>query len=70
MLSQFMGNPYEIHWKDAKRFIQYLQWAIEYGMEYNNRLNIELMGSDWVGDQDDRKSTTFYAFNIGFGILQ
>jgi hypothetical protein len=39
-------------------------------MEYNNRLNIELMGSDWVGDQDDRKSTTFYAFNIGFGILQ
>ena len=70
MLSQFMGNPHEIHWKDANRFIQYLQWAIEYGMEYNNRLNIELMGSDWVGDQDDRKSTTFYAFNIGFGILK
>ena len=70
MLSQFMGNPHESHWKDAKRFIQYLQWAIEYGMEYNNRLNIELMGSDWVGDQDDRKSTTFYAFNIGFGIFQ
>jgi hypothetical protein len=72
ILSQFMANPLEVHWNATKRVLRYLQGNISFGIEYTNHLNVELTGysdSDWVGDPDDRKSTTSYAFSIGSGVV-
>jgi hypothetical protein len=71
ILSQFMAKPHDNHWKEAKRVIQYLKGTVDFGIEYTNHLNVELIGysdSDWTGDPDDRKSTTGYAFSIGSGL--
>jgi hypothetical protein len=49
-----------------------LKGTVDFGIEYINHLNVELIGysdSDWVGDPDDIKSTTRYPFSLGFGIV-
>ena len=49
-----------------------MKGTIDFGIEYTNDFDVELTGfsdSDWVGDLDDMKSTTGYAFSIGSGIV-
>jgi hypothetical protein len=61
ILSQFMAKPRENHWKATKRVLRYLKGIIDFGIEYTNDFDVEMTGfSDWVGDPDDRKSTTGY----------
>ena len=72
ILSQFMAKPHESHWIPAKRVLRYLKGTINFGIEYTNACNVELIDhfdSDWVGNPDDRKSTTGYIFNIGSGAI-
>lgn len=72
ILTQFMAKPHESHWIVAKRVLQYLNGTINFGIEYTNSCNVELIGhsdSDWVGIPYDRKSTTEYIFNIGLGAI-
>jgi hypothetical protein len=62
-----MAKPHDNQWKVAKRVIRYLNGTVDFGIEYTNHLNVELIGysdSDWVGDPYDRKSTTEYALVI------
>ena len=62
-----MAKPYDNHLKIAKRVIRYLEGTIDFGIEYNNDLNLKLTSysnSDWVGDLNDRKYTIEYAFSI------
>jgi len=72
ILSQFMAKPHESHWITAKRVLRYLKGTINFGVEYTNACNVELIGhshSDWARNPDDRKSTIAYVFNIGSGAI-
>lgn len=43
-----------------------------FGIKYTNKFDVKLTGyshSDWVKNHDERKSTTWYTFGIGSGIM-
>jgi hypothetical protein len=70
LVSRFMQEPHELHWKDAKRILRYIRGTHTYGIHYSSYGNTNLVGytdSDWVGDLDDRKSTSGYVFHLGSG---
>ena len=65
-----MQQPHDIHWKEAKRILQYIQGTRTYGIHYAADSELELVGytdSDWVGDSINRKSTSGYVFMFGGG---
>ncbi|XP_034710447.1 uncharacterized mitochondrial protein AtMg00810-like [Vitis riparia] len=62
----------EIHLLAAKGIFQYLQGTKEFGLFYKNGEKSYLFGftdSDYVGDLDDRKSTSGYVFMMGTGAV-
>ena len=72
ILSQFMAKPNEIHWKVAKKVLRCLKGTINFGLLYTDKFDVQLAGfsdSDWVGNVNDRRYTTGYAFNIGSGVV-
>ena len=55
-----MKNPHEVHWKEAKNILQYVQGTKSFGVHYAASSSLELVGfsySDWAGDPTDRNST-------------
>ena len=65
-----MQQPHGVHWKEAKRILQYIQGTRTYDIHYVADSELELVGyidSDWVGDSIDRKSTSRYVFMFGGG---
>ncbi|CAL2226911.1 unnamed protein product [Prunus armeniaca] len=70
LLARFMHNPSKKHYGAAKRVLRYIQGTIDYGIEYvagKSALLIGYCDSDWSGSEDDRKSTSGYAFSFGSG---
>ena len=68
VISRYMECPIEIHLLAAKRIFQYLQGTKEFGLFYKNEEKLDLfsfLDSDSVGDLDDKKSTSRYAFMMG-----
>lgn len=64
--ARFCNNPKESHWKLVKRILSYLRGTLDYGIQYDDPNNVELVmysDADWAGDQLDRKSVSGY---IGF----
>ena len=69
-VSRYMQQPHDLHWKAAKRILQYIQGTRTYGIHYAADSELELVGytdSDWVGDSIDQKSTSGYVFMFGGG---
>ncbi|CAL2265706.1 unnamed protein product [Prunus armeniaca] len=69
-LARFMHNPFKKHYRAAKRVLRYIQGTIDYGIEYvagKSALLIGYCDSDWSGFEEDRKSTSEYAFSFGSG---
>jgi len=65
-------KPCETHWKAPKKVLRYLKGTINCGLMYNDEFDVQLAGfsdSDWTGNPDDRRSTTGYAFNLGYGVV-
>jgi hypothetical protein len=65
-----MQEPHELHWKDAKRILRYVQGTITFGIHYATDSTLDLIGfidSDWAGDSIDRKSTSGYSLSLGSG---
>ena len=57
-----------MHLLAAKRILRYLQGTRDFRLWYKKGEQSELIGftdSDYAGDQDDRKSTSGYAFMFG-----
>ncbi|CAL8999891.1 unnamed protein product, partial [Prunus brigantina] len=72
LLARFMHSHSKKHYGAAKRVLRYIQGTIDYGIEYvagNSALLIGYCDSDWSGSEDDRKSTSGYAFSFGSGTL-
>ena len=70
VVSSYMQHPHDIHWKAAKRILQYIQGTKTYDIHYVVDSELELVGytdSDWVGDSIDWKSTSRYVFMFGGG---
>jgi hypothetical protein len=69
-VSMFMQEPHELHWKDAKHILRYIQGTITFGIHYVADSTLDLIGftdSDWAGDNIDHKSTSGYSLSLGFG---
>lgn len=65
LVSRYMENPSEQHLSAAKRILRYVQGTREFGIQYKRGGEPSLVGfvdSDYAGDEDDRKSTSGYAF--------
>ena len=63
-----MEKPKESNWLAAKRILRYIKGTVDFGLlfSYNNDATLyEYSYSDWGGDQDERKSTIGYVFNLG-----
>lgn len=70
MVSSFMQEPHELHWKAAKCILHYIQGTHHYEIHYAVGTGLCLVGytdSDFAGDLDDRKSTFGYNFHLGSG---
>jgi len=60
-LSQFMVEPRQIHWKDAKHVLRYLKGTVHCGMSNAGDGKFLLHGfgdSDWARDASTRRSTS------------
>ena len=68
--SIFMDQPQEIHWKAAKRILNFVQGIRTHGIFYKAKYDLELIGftnSDWESDSIDKKSTSGYVFMLAEG---
>jgi hypothetical protein len=71
-VSKFMQESHELHWKDTKNILSYVQGTITFGIHYGAYYTLYLIrfiDSDWVGDSTDHKSTYGYSVSFGFGII-
>ena len=70
LIAQFMKNPHESGWKEAKRILRYARGTIQFVIHYSIEETSLLIGfndSDRVDDPDGWKSTSGYVFTLGFG---
>ena len=68
IVARFFANPKENHMMVIKRIMRYLKCTEDYGLYSKNNENFELRAyrdADWVGNIDDRKSTSGGAFFLG-----
>ena len=70
VLSQFMSNPGEEHWRGVKRILRYIKGTLSHCLEFvsTNGSKVELSAyadADWAGDRATRKSTSGYISMIG-----
>jgi hypothetical protein len=67
VISRFSSNPTNAHWSAVKRVFRYIASTLDMGLVFRGELQ-PLEGytdSDWAGDQDTRRSTSGYVFNLG-----
>ena len=61
-----------MHWIVAKHVLHYIIGTVEYGLVYEHRGSVQLIGftdADWAGCVEDRKSTLGCCFSIGSGVV-
>ncbi len=67
MLSRFMKQPREKHWRFVVQLLKYVKSTRDYSLVYPNSNNTILTGysdSDHAGDLGDRKSTSGFIFML------
>ena len=65
IVARFSANPKENHLMAVKRIMRYLKGTKEFGLYYKKNEKFELRAytnANWVGNIDDRKSTSGGAF--------
>ena len=63
--SRNMDQPHEIHWKEDKIILNFVQGTRTHEIFYAAKFDLELVGftnSDWESDNKDRKSTSIFFF--------
>ena len=68
--SRYMDQHYEIHWREAKRILNFVQGIRTHGIFYKAKYDFELVGftdSDWEGVNIDQRSTSGYVFMLAEG---
>ena len=68
IVARFLAKSRETHIMAIKRIMRYLKGIEDYGLWYKFGGNLDLKvftDADWVGNLDDRKSTSGGAFFLG-----
>ena len=68
IVARFLAKPRENHMMEIKRILRYLKGTKDYGLWYKFGGNMDLKvftDVDWVGNLDDKKSTSDGAFFLG-----
>jgi hypothetical protein len=68
IVSCFMIEPHELHWKVVKHVLHYIHGNHRYMIHYAMGTSSYLIGYtyyDWQGDLDDHKSTSGYNVYLG-----
>jgi hypothetical protein len=68
VVSKFIQDPQERHWKDAKSIAHYIKCTTDFRIKYCRSLDslVRFSDSNWVGNGDDHKSTSNYVFHFSF----
>ena len=72
LVSKFMKRPTELHQQVVKRVLRYLNGTTKLGTFYKRGAKEKLVAyldSDYVGDIEDRKSTSGYVFLLGSSVV-
>eukprot|EP00253_Pinus_taeda_P006703 PITA_06703 len=76
VLRRFMSKPGKEHWTTVKRVFRYLRGTSDYGLCYQGRPGLDrvldirgFVDEEWVGDLDQRRSTSGYVFNLFGGAV-
>ena len=72
LISRFMDSPKTSHWQAGKRIMRYIARNMNHGILYSTSDDFQLVGyidSDFVGDIEDRRSTSRYAFQLKAGVV-
>jgi hypothetical protein len=70
VVSRYMNEPHDLHWKVAKRILRYVKGTTSFGINYVVGYSLDPVGyinSYWVGDSTDCKSTSGYVLYLGSG---
>ena len=65
--ARYQANPKESHMTSLKRIIKYVKTTADFSVWYNKDTNNVLVGysdTDWAGNVDDRKSTSWGCNNL------
>ncbi|CAL9028469.1 unnamed protein product, partial [Prunus brigantina] len=71
-IRRYMERPTKLHLRAAKRVFRYLKGTTDFGIFFKKKRGPILTGftdSDYVGDLDDRRSTTDHVFMMGSGAI-
>ena len=70
VVSRYMDQPHEVHWRSAKRILNFVQGTRTHGIFYKAKSDLDLIGftdSDWAGDNTDQNSTLGYVSMLAEG---
>ena len=68
ILSRYMQQPRELHWRYVKRLLRYIVFTKHYSLTYSKSSSVEITGytdSDYGSSIEDRKSISGYVFKYG-----
>ena len=71
VVSQYSSKPNDSHWQAVKRIFRYIKGTLDLQLTFRGPLTA-LTGytdADWAGDQDTRRSTSGFVFNLGSGAI-
>ena len=70
--ARYQANPKESHMIALKRIIKHVKTTVDFGVWYSKDINDVLAGysdTDWVGNANDRKSTSGGCFYVGNNLV-
>ena len=70
--ARYQAHPKESHMTALKRIIKYVKTTAEFGVWYSKDTSdvlVRYSDADWVGNADDRKSTSGGCFYVGNNLV-
>ena len=68
VLSRFMQEPRELHWRFVKRLLRYVAFTKDYSLIFLKNPSLDIVGytdSDYASSIEDRRSISGYLFKYG-----
>lgn len=73
LISSYMSDPLENHFKATKRILKYVKATFDYGIQYyKNNNDVTLIGysdSNWGRNINDKNSISSNCFNLGLDLV-
>ena len=71
VVSRYSFKPNDSHWQAVKRIFQYIKGTLDLQLTFRGPITAitGYTDADWAGDQDTRRSTSGFVFNLGSGAI-